>query len=247
MHSAPRFVAYYRVSTVEQGRSGLGLDAQRQAVAGLVLGRRGELLAEFTEIESGRNDDRPKLREARAMAVKAKATLLIAKLDRLARSVSFIATLMADSRLEIEACDLPQANRMTLHIMAAVAEGEAAAISSRTKAALAEAAKRGKKFGFAHDRNLELAGSARAAGLLTKRLEADRYAREYGAMVADLRGRGLTFEEIAEHFTRYRVPLLQAQDPHEVHEWKLGRVYQIYRRYAFIGPPSYGRVALSAG
>lgn len=128
----PRFVAYYRVSTKEQGRSGLGIDAQRHAVAGLVLARRGLLLAEFTEIESGRNDERPRLKEARALAVKSKATLLIAKLDRLARSVSFISSLMADSRLEIEACDLPQANRMTLHIMAAVAEGEAAAISART-------------------------------------------------------------------------------------------------------------------
>lgn len=131
-----QFVAYYRVSTQEQGRSGLGLDAQERAVTMHVRAKRGEIIASFTEVESGKRSDRPQLALAMEMAAETGAVLLIAKLDRLARSVHFISTLLLDPKLEIEACDLPAANKMTLHLMAAVGEGEAAAISARTKAAL---------------------------------------------------------------------------------------------------------------
>jgi DNA invertase Pin-like site-specific DNA recombinase len=140
-----RYVAYYRVSTQRQGRSGLGLDAQRRAVTERLCGR-GELVTEYTEIESGRRTDRPRLAEALAACRLHRATLIIAKLDRLARNVAFVSNLM-DSGTEFEAVDFPQANRLTIHILAAVAENEAQAISQRTRAALAAAKARGIRLG----------------------------------------------------------------------------------------------------
>ena len=140
------FVAYYRVSTDRQGRSGLGLEAQRAAVAHYAAGR-GELLAEFTEIESGkRSDNRPELVAALAACRQRRAVLVIARLDRLARNVAFIANLM-DSSAEFVAVDMPEANRLTLHILAAVAEHEREMISQRTRAALAAARARGTRLG----------------------------------------------------------------------------------------------------
>ncbi len=104
-----KIVAYIRVSTVRQGASGLGLDAQRSAVAGYCKAHNATVLKEFQEIESGKSDDRQALRDAIALAKRSKAVLVIAKLDRLARSMSFIANLM-DSDVEFAACDLPEAN-----------------------------------------------------------------------------------------------------------------------------------------
>lgn len=138
------YVAYYRVSTARQGRSGLGLEAQRQAVQTHLRGEK--LISEFVEVESGRRTDRPQLREALAVCRIHRATLIIAKLDRLARNVAFVSNLM-DAGVEFEAVDFPQANRLTIHILAAVAEHEARMISERTKAALAAAKTRGKSLG----------------------------------------------------------------------------------------------------
>ena len=132
----PCFIAYYRVSTDRLGASGLGLDAQCQAVARQING--GQLVAEFTEIESGRrHTNRPQLLATLEECRKRRATLLIARLDRLARNVAFIANLM-ESGADFIACDMPQANRLTIHIPAAVAEHEREMISQRTKAALAD-------------------------------------------------------------------------------------------------------------
>jgi DNA invertase Pin-like site-specific DNA recombinase len=138
-----RRVAYYRVSTEQQGRSGLGLEAQKAAVLAHIASTGCELLASYVEVESGRKNDRTELAKAIRHAKRAKATLVIAKLDRLARNVHFISGLM-ESRVEFIACDMPSANRMTVHIMAAVAEGEAEMISARTKAALTAAKARGR-------------------------------------------------------------------------------------------------------
>jgi DNA invertase Pin-like site-specific DNA recombinase len=126
-------IAYYRVSTVRQGQSGLGLDAQRTAVAAFVAGR-GELVAEFVEVESGRRGNRPQLAAALDLCHRRRAVLVIAKLDRLARSVAFISNLM-ESGVAFIACDMPLANRLTLHILAAVAEHETEMVSARTVAA----------------------------------------------------------------------------------------------------------------
>lgn len=164
-----RFVSYLRVSTQRQGKSGLGLEAQREAVAGFLNGGKWNLVAEIVEVESGKRSDRPELAKALSLCRLHRATLLVAKLDRLARNVAFISALM-ESGVEFEAVDLPQANRLTVHIMAAMAEHEAAAISARTKAALAAAKARGTSLGgwrwdiqrVAHKGNKESA-KARAA------------------------------------------------------------------------------------
>ena len=140
----PPLVAYYRVSTERQGQSGLGLDAQRSAVSAYAGER--NLLDEFMEVESGRRDNRPQLAAALALCRQRKAVLVIAKLDRLARSVAFISNLM-ESGVEFVAVDMPQANRLTLHILAAVAEHEREMISQRTRAALAAAKARGTQLG----------------------------------------------------------------------------------------------------
>lgn len=141
-----KFVAYYRVSTVKQGVSGLGLEAQQDAVRKYLEGGHWQMVAEFTEIESGKRNDRPKLAEALALCRVYGATLVIAKLDRLARNVAFVSNLM-DSDVDFTAVDFPQANRLTIHILAAVAEHEAVMISARTKAGLAVAKARGVRLG----------------------------------------------------------------------------------------------------
>jgi DNA invertase Pin-like site-specific DNA recombinase len=134
------FVAYYRVSTAKQGESGLGLEAQRDALYRFTHDP-NSIIAEFTELESGRKKFRPQLLEAIAHAKERNATLLIAKLDRLARNVSFVSELM-ESKVKFKAVDMPQADNFTIHIIAAVAEREAEMISARTKAALERKKKR---------------------------------------------------------------------------------------------------------
>ena len=141
-----KFVAYYRVSTAKQGASGLGLEAQQEAVRSYLNGGRWKMVDEVTEIESGKRNDRPALARALSLCRIHKATLIIAKLDRLARNVNFISNLM-ESGVEFTAVDFPQANRLTVHILAAVAEHEAAMISARTKAALQAAKARGVALG----------------------------------------------------------------------------------------------------
>jgi DNA invertase Pin-like site-specific DNA recombinase len=139
-------VAYYRVSTPRQGQSGLGLEAQEASVTD--YSRRGghRILASYREVESGKRADRPELIKALAHAKRARAILIIAKLDRLARNVAFLANLL-ESGAEFLACDNPTANRLTIHILAAVAEDEARRISERTKAALAAYKARGGQLG----------------------------------------------------------------------------------------------------
>jgi DNA invertase Pin-like site-specific DNA recombinase len=144
--AARRFVAYYRVSTDRQGRSGLGLEAQQKAVMDYLNGGAWELVGEFIEVESGKRSDRPELARAIDACRKHKARLVIAKLDRLSRNLAFVATLM-ESGVEFLAVDNPHANKLTIHILAAVAEHEREAISERTKAALAAAKARGKRLG----------------------------------------------------------------------------------------------------
>ncbi len=133
-----RLVAYERVSTARQGRSGLGLDAQRKAIDDYACARHATVLGRFTEIESGSRNDRPELDKALILARLTGATLVIAKLDRLSRDAAFLLTLQA-SGARLLACDMPQANDLTVGIMALVAQQEREAISRRTREALAAA------------------------------------------------------------------------------------------------------------
>lgn len=189
------FIAYYRVSTDRQGASGLGLDAQRQAVSHHVGS--GQLVAEFTEIESGRrHTNRPQLLAALAECRKRRATLLIARLDRLARNVAFIANLM-ESGADFIACDMPTANRLTIHILAAVAEHEREMISKRTKAALAEAKRRGTKLG-----NPQIA-EARFRALRTH--HAHRPAPEVMNLMAGWRQQAWTLRRIADELNHLNI------------------------------------------
>lgn len=193
------YVAYYRVSTAKQGRSGLGLDAQRHAVESYLEGISGQILAEYVEVESGRRKDRQELRKAIDHARITRSKLVIAKLDRLARNVSFTAALM-DSGVEFVCCDNPQANRFTIHILAALAEMEAEMISARTKAALAEAKRRGVKLG---NPRLNLCrGSPVAANAAWQQQTQQRADSYLGLVLEAQRGGASTLQGIADHLNQ---------------------------------------------
>lgn len=162
--SARRAICYLRVSTARQGQSGLGLEAQRAALQAYAGAAGMAFVAEYVEVESGKRDDRPQLAAALAACRLHRAQLVIAKLDRLSRNLKFIATLL-DSGADVVCCDMPSANRFTLHIMAAMAEHERELISQRTKAALAAAKARGTKLGNPNGAKHLLDGCKSAAQL----------------------------------------------------------------------------------
>lgn len=144
MKNKNQYVAYLRVSTQKQGYSGLGLDAQRRIIQKYLYGKTP--VAEYIEIESGRKKDRPKLKEALTLCRKDGATLIVAKLDRLARNVSFLSNLL-ENDVEIVFCDFPQANKMMLHILSAISQYEAELIAARTRSALQAKKARGFRLG----------------------------------------------------------------------------------------------------
>jgi DNA invertase Pin-like site-specific DNA recombinase len=185
------FVAYYRVSTDRQGRSGLGLEAQRDSVRHHLLRENGSLVVEFVEVESGKRNDRPQLALALAAAKKAKATLIIAKLDRLARNVYFISGLM-ESGVDFVAADNPHANRLMIHMLAAFAEHEREQISNRTKGALAAAKARGTRLGR---HGAEVLAPAHRQDALER-------AAKLAPVLAELSGAGLSAGRIATELTR---------------------------------------------
>lgn len=187
-----KYVAYYRVSTAKQGRSGLGLEAQQEAVRQFIAAGSKKLLAEFTEVETGKGsnalDKRPQLQAAKQLAKKHKATLLIAKLDRLARNVHFISGLMEDG-VQFQCCDFPTADGFMLHIYAAVAEQEGRRISQRIKDALAAKKARGEAVGNAA--SLEPLNGTRAA-------QAAQFAIKLRPTIDAYRSQGMTQREMVE-------------------------------------------------
>jgi len=191
------YIAYYRVSTDKQGRSGLGLDAQRLAVATFVAGR-GEIAAAFTEVESGRKNDRPQLAAALAECRRRKARLIIAKLDRLARNVAFIANLM-ESGVDFVAVDMPEANRLTIHILAAVAEHEREMISRRTKDALAAKKARGARLGNPNPR------PASRKGIAAIQAQTAEHHATVSPLIETLQQQGLSLRAIARELNRRHV------------------------------------------
>lgn len=186
---AQKAIGYLRVSTARQGQSGLGLAAQKLAIESFSGDR---LVAQYVEVESGKRDDRPQLAAALKHCRAIGAVLIVAKLDRLARSVAFVSGLM-DSGVEFVAVDCPAANRMTLHILAAVAENEAAAISQRTRAALAAAKARGQQLGNPNGAAAILrAARGNGDAVAAIRAGADRRAHTLADMVRHIQAAGIT-------------------------------------------------------
>lgn len=207
------FIAYFRVSTKRQGASGLGLEAQQKAVQEYVNGK-GRVVASFVEVESGRRKTRPELQEALRACKRAKATLVVAKLDRLSRSVSLTAQIM-DSGVEFVACDNPHANKFTIHILAAVAEFEADMISKRIKDALSAAKDRGV-----------LLGTTGAARATENRTDAEAFASRMAPVLAWLNRRGLdTLMEAAEELNRLRFPTASGRG-----RWHIASIHRLRSR-----------------
>jgi DNA invertase Pin-like site-specific DNA recombinase len=196
---APRFVAYYRVSTDRQGKSGLGLEAQRASVINYLNGETWELVGEFVEVESGKRSDRPRLAEALQACRKHRAKkLVIAKLDRLSRNLAFIATLM-ESGIEFVAVDNPHANKLTVHILAAVAQHEREAISERTKDALRAAKARGTKLGNPH------IAQARRKAVAALKASADHFAANVLPIIQSLQQKEVSNNAIAARLNERNV------------------------------------------
>lgn len=184
-----RHVSYIRVSTTRQGESGLGLEAQRRAVRDH-LGHNGwDLIEEFVEVESGKRNDRPELARALAACKKHKATLVIARLDRLARNVHFVSGLL-ESGVEFTCCDMPEADRAFLQIVAVFAEWEGRKISERTKAALAEAKVRGTKLGYANPFRKD-GERAREASAMVRTSKADQFAANVVPIIREIEVSGV--------------------------------------------------------
>src|SRR5712672_2586388 len=196
-----KFVAYLRVSTDKQGHSGLGIEAQRKAVNDYLNDGNWRLLQEYVEVESGKRNDRPQLTAALAHAKATGAIVVIAKLDRLARNVAFISNLM-ESGVEFVAADMPMANRLTVHVLAAVAEHEREMISQRTTAALAAAKVRGVKLGNPNGARA-LRGLGNAHAIVGAKAKADAHMARVVPVIETIRGEGATsLRGIAEQLNR---------------------------------------------
>ncbi len=204
-----KFFSYLRVSTDKQGERGYGLDAQRRAIADYLNGGSWELLGEYVEVESGKRNDRPQLEAALAACKRHKAKLVIAKLDRLSRNLAFIATLM-ERKVDFVCCDMPEANRLTIHIIAAMAEHERSMISDRTKRGLAAAKARGVKLGGPK------LPQARKAAQIAIRESAKRHAANVVPIIRDVQRAGArTLREIAAALNARGIPTARGGQWHE--------------------------------
>jgi DNA invertase Pin-like site-specific DNA recombinase len=210
-----RFVAYVRVSTAQQGASGLGLEAQHRAVAEHIARHGGELIDTFQEVESGKRDDRPELGKAMELCELTDARLLIAKLDRLSRDLHFTTGLQKRG-VDFVACDMPDANAFTINIMVAVAQQEREAISSRTKAGLASIKARldagGKHLSRRSGKEITKLGSPKGItvsrpdlGTAAIQAKADAFAARIAPKAKGLRAEGLSFAAIADRLNAMKV------------------------------------------
>lgn len=221
-----KFIAYYRVSTKVQGESGLGLEGQRAAVTRFLNGGRWELVQEVVEIESGKRNDRPKLAEALRLCRIYNAKLLIAKLDRLSRNVLFISSLM-ESGVKFTAVDMPEATDMTIHILASVAQGEAKAISDRTRVALAAAKERGTQLGGLRSNSAAIHTLGNAQSVKVRHARAVKRANDLLPIVEQAKAEGaMTLREIAAFLNQKNVPTPRGG------EWSAVQVKRILDRAA---------------
>ncbi len=208
-------IAYYRVSTDRQGKSGLGLEAQNETVQQFATFKQWELIGEFTEIESGKKNNRPQLQEALKQCLKKKAVLVIAKLDRLGRNVAFISSLM-ESKVEFVAVDNPHANRLMLHLLAAFAEHEREQISTRTKEALKVAKNRGIILGK-HGKNVLSQQNIKLA---------DDFAETMIPIISELRSDGfITLRALRDELNNRSIASFRKDC-----QWHLDTVFNITKR-----------------
>lgn len=216
MKKLKKAISYYRVSTDRQGQSGLGLEAQKQAVQAFAASHGLQIIKAFTEVESGRNNKRPLIKEALAACKKEKAVLVIARLDRLARNVAFISKLM-ESKVEFMAIDVPHADKFIVHIMAAVAEHARDRISMDTKTALQAAKERGVELG------------KYGKQVLSKRNKeaADRFARELEPIITKLKQQGIkSVRKLSDELNRLKIPTFRGG----AHQWFPHTVHSVLKR-----------------
>lgn len=228
-----KYVAYYRVSTQKQGASGLGLEAQRETVARYLGGSATELVGEFIETETGKGADalakRPQLRAALDACRRSGGKLLIAKLDRLARNVHFITSLMeaakgnGKSAVKFVACDMPEANDLTIHIMAAFAEHEAKRISERTKEALHAAKARGKQLGRVGAANLK-------PDIERRKAAANSFAARLRGQIEGFRLRGLSQRQMIAELNSLGIQTSAGK------EWSLVQLQRVIERLKMAEP-----------
>ncbi len=234
-----RYVAYYRVSTVQQGQFGFSVEAQRAAVQGYVAANPGFVVAEFSEVMSGRKDRRPELAKALSMCRLARAVLVIARLDRLSRNVEIIARLM-ESRLEFVAVDFPHANRFTIHILAAVAEYESGLSSERMKQIIAARRERGAKIGhFADGLSRRFPPGCQAASALVRQARSEARARDLAPLVWSAIAEGKSLSVIANEFNGGGVA------PPQHAPWTKNSIWRITRQTAALfgqSPPAGKRI-----
>lgn len=218
-----KYIAYYRVSTKKQKASGLGLEAQRNIINTFTKDQ--TILAEYTDIETGtrKGNDRQELKKAIAEAIKNNAVLIIARLDRLSRNVSFITALM-ESEVDFVACDMPQANKFTIHIFAALAEQEAELISKRTKDALKVLKRSGKALGSPEN----LTAEAMKIGLITRQQNAleNENNKKATALIVSLKNEGNTFFFIAQELNRLGFKTRRNKEFQQI------QVQRLYDRYS---------------
>jgi DNA invertase Pin-like site-specific DNA recombinase len=219
-----QYIAYYRVSTQKQGNSGLGLLAQQSTVRHFLKGI--EPLQEFTDVESGtsKGNQRESLQQAIKKAKAVQGTLVIAKLDRLARNVRFITTLM-ESGIEFIACDMPTANKFTIHIFAALAEQEAEMISHRTKLALQEAKKKGIRLG--KPENLDKSAMFKGFEARKKNAECNENNRKASALIVSMRNEGKSFYTIADKLNKVGFQTRRGC------EFRITQVMRLYSRHNY--------------
>ena len=225
-------VAYYRVSTRSQKRSGLGLEGQRIAVRRYLETCPGALIAELTDIESGRNSDRPQLKEALWLCRVYEAKLVVAHLDRMSRSVTLIAGLM-DSGVDFVAVNMPYANRFTIHIFAAVAEYEVRLISERLKAAFAARKARGLKLGHPNPKRDQFQAIIGEAKVRAAHEQAKSRALEFAPLLCALRDKGSTINHIADQLTQMGIPT-----PRNAKRWNGKLVGKMFERVGERKPKS---------
>lgn len=222
-----KYVVYYRVSSKQQGQSGLGLEAQRTAVEKYLSQHKAEEIPpSFTEVESGNNNHRPELRRAINRCKEVNATLLIAKLDRLARNVSFIFQLkeeLQQAGVDFIALDLPEANTLTLGIMASMAQHERELISQRTKAGLAEAKRKGVKLGTPS--NLTPEARQRAHASIKRNATENQANRHAWHFIKPLRQSGMSFRKIADALNKEGYTTRRGKPFHAQ------QVYNIWKRF----------------